>query len=71
MKYLLADALIYNDEDGIITPVNAPEEDAQILTCTANTILKLLVKHHGNVVERETFLHDVWDRRGLQAPTTR
>ncbi|EQA5340853.1 winged helix-turn-helix domain-containing protein [Enterobacter hormaechei] len=66
MKYLLADALIYNDEDGIITPVNAPEEDAQILTCTANTILKLLVKHHGNVVERETFLHDVWDRRGLQ-----
>jgi DNA-binding winged helix-turn-helix (wHTH) protein len=28
--------------------------------------MKLLVQHHGNVVERETFLHDVWDRRGLQ-----
>ena len=66
MKYLLADALVYNDEDGTVTPVNAPEEDAQLLTCTANTILKLLVKHHGNVIERETFLREVWDKRGLQ-----
>ncbi|RAU36153.1 winged helix-turn-helix domain-containing protein [Enterobacter sp. RIT418] len=66
MKYLLADALVYNDEDGSVSLINAPDEDAQILTCTANTIMKLLVQHHGNVVERETLLHEVWDRRGLQ-----
>lgn len=66
MKYLLADAIVYNDEDGSVSLINAPDEDAQILTCTANTILKLLVQHHGNVVERDTFLHEVWDRRGLQ-----
>ncbi|ELE9691001.1 MULTISPECIES: winged helix-turn-helix domain-containing protein [Enterobacter] len=66
MKYLLADAIVYNDEDGSVSLINVPPEDAQILTCTANSIMKLLVQHHGNVVERETFLHDVWDRRGLQ-----
>ncbi|MDO2440815.1 winged helix-turn-helix domain-containing protein [Enterobacter nematophilus] len=66
MKYLLADAIVYNDEDGSVSLINAPDEDAQILTCTANTILKLLVQHHGNVIERDTFLHEVWDRRGLQ-----
>ena len=55
MKYLLADALVYNDEDGSVS-----------LICTANTIMKLLVQHHGNVVERETLLQEVWDRRGLQ-----
>ncbi|EKI0253026.1 winged helix-turn-helix domain-containing protein [Enterobacter asburiae] len=66
MKYLLADALVYNDEDGSVSLINAPDEDAQILTCTANTIMKLLVQHHGNVVERETLLQEVWDRRGLQ-----
>ncbi|TIM55257.1 MAG: winged helix family transcriptional regulator [Mesorhizobium sp.] len=66
MKYLLADAIVYNDEDGSVSLINAPDEDAQILTCTANTIMKLLVQHHGNVIERDTFLHEVWDRRGLQ-----
>jgi DNA-binding winged helix-turn-helix (wHTH) protein len=71
MKYLLADAIVYNDEDGSVSLINAPDEDAQLLTCTANTIMKLLVQHHGNVVERETFLHDVWDRRGLQGLTIR
>ncbi|UAY66827.1 winged helix-turn-helix domain-containing protein [Enterobacter bugandensis] len=66
MKYLLADAIVYNDEDGSVSLINAPDEDAQLLTCTANTIMRLLVQHHGNVVERETFLQEVWDRRGLQ-----
>lgn len=66
MKYLLADAIVYNDEDGSVSLINAPDEDAQLLTCTANTIMKLLVQHHGNVVERETFLQEVWDWRGLQ-----
>lgn len=66
MKYLLADAIVYNDEDGSVSLINAPDLDRQILTCTANAIMKLLVQHHGNVVERDTFLSDVWDQRGLQ-----
>lgn len=28
--------------------------------------MKLLVIQHGNVVEREAFLREVWDERGLQ-----
>lgn len=66
MKYLLADVLVYNDEDGSLSRVDAPDEELQILTGTANAIMQLLVIHHGNVVEREVFLSEVWDERGLQ-----
>lgn len=66
MKHLLADALVYNDEDGSISLVDAPDVEPQVLTATANGIMKMLVNHHGNVVEREDFLHEVWDERGLQ-----
>jgi DNA-binding winged helix-turn-helix (wHTH) protein len=66
MKYLLADVLVYNDEDGSFSLIGAPEEEPQMLTGTANAIMKLLVAHHGNVIEREGFLRDVWDERGLQ-----
>lgn len=66
MKFLLADVLIYNDEDGTLTWANAPEGESQLLTCTANAILRLLVQHHGGVVEREDFLREVWDERGLR-----
>lgn len=66
MKYLLADVLVYNDEDGSISAVDAPDVEPQVLTATANGIMKMLVNHHGNVVEREAFLREVWDARGLQ-----
>ncbi|TCB92434.1 winged helix-turn-helix domain-containing protein [Enterobacter wuhouensis] len=66
MKFLLAEALVYNDEDGSISLVDAPDVEPQVLTTTANSIMKLLVKRHGNVVEREAFLREVWDERGLQ-----
>jgi DNA-binding winged helix-turn-helix (wHTH) protein len=66
MKYLLADVLVYNDEDGSFSLVDTPEEEPQMLTGTANAIMKLLVAHHGNVIEREGFLRGVWDERGLQ-----
>jgi hypothetical protein len=71
MKYLLADVLVYNDEDGSFSLIGAPEEEPQMLTGTANAIMKLLVAHHGNVIEREGFLRDVWDERGLQAQIIR
>lgn len=70
MKYLLADAIVYNDEDGSVSLINAPDEDAQLLTCTANTIMKLLVQHHGNVVERETFLQKSGIGEGFRGLTT-
>jgi DNA-binding winged-HTH domains len=66
MKYLLADTLVYNDEDGSVSLVDTPDVEPQVMTATANSIMKMLVLHHGNVVEREAFLHDVWDERGLQ-----
>ena len=66
MKYLLADTLVYNDEDGSVSLVATPDVEPQVMTATANSIMKMLVLHHGNVVEREAFLHDVWDERGLQ-----
>ncbi|UNC51746.1 winged helix-turn-helix domain-containing protein [Enterobacter huaxiensis] len=66
MKFLLADALVYNDEDGSLSVVGAPDVEPQVLTTTANGILKMLVKQHGNVVERDSFLREVWDERGLQ-----
>lgn len=70
MKYLLADAIVYNDEDGSVSLINAPDEDAQLLTCTANTIMKLLVQHHGNVVERETFSRKSGIGEGFRDLTT-
>ncbi len=66
MKFLLADTLVYNDEDGSFALVDTPEEAPQMLTGIANAIMKLLVNQHGNVVEREAFLRQVWDERGLQ-----
>lgn len=65
MKYLLANMLIYDDEDGSLSLTGAPAEESQILTSTANHIFSLLVAHHGMVVDREKFLQDVWDARGL------
>ena len=64
MKYQLADTLIYNDDDATLTLMDSAE--SQRLTDTANAIFSLLVKHAGMVVERDTFLNEVWDRRGLQ-----
>ena len=52
MKYLLADVLVYNDEEGTFSHIDAPDDAHQILTGTANAVMKLLVRHHGNVVER-------------------
>lgn len=66
MKYLLADALVYDNEDGSITLCNSADSESQTLTCTAQAILNLLIAHHGVVVERETFLQQVWDDRGLR-----
>lgn len=64
MKYQLADVLIYNDDDGTLTLKDSAE--SQPLTDTANAIFSLLVNQAGMVVDRETFLSEVWDRRGLQ-----
>lgn len=66
MKYLLAGVLVYNDEDGSLSLTTTPDEESEVLTCTANTLLKILLNHHGNVVERETLLREAWDARGLQ-----
>lgn len=65
MKYLIANTLIYRPEDGILMSPGR-EEDAVTLTATANAILALLVEHHGAAIERETFLNQVWDERGLR-----
>lgn len=64
MKYQLADVLIYNDDDATLTL--SDNDESQRLTDTANAIFSLLVNHAGMVVERETLLSEVWDRRGLQ-----
>ena len=65
MKYLLADAIIYDNEDGSLSLKGEESDEHQTLTSTANYIFSLLIAHHGMVVDRETFLQDVWDERGL------
>jgi DNA-binding winged helix-turn-helix (wHTH) protein len=65
MKYLIANALIYRPEDGVLMPPGR-EEELVTLTATANAILSLLVERHGVAIERETFLSEVWDSRGLR-----
>ena len=65
MKYLLADAIVYDNEDGSLT-LQSADAESQTLTCTAQTILNLLIAHHGMVVERVVFLQQVWDDRGLR-----
>ncbi|MEO3992239.1 winged helix-turn-helix domain-containing protein [Pseudocitrobacter cyperus] len=65
MKYLLADTLVYDNEDGSLSLKDEESEESQILTSTANQIFSLLIVHHGMVVDREKFLQEVWDERGL------
>lgn len=65
MKYLLADAIIYDNEDGSLSLKGEASDESQMLTSTANHIFSLLIAHHGMVVDREKFLQEVWDERGL------
>lgn len=65
MKYLLADAIIYDNEDGSLSLKGEEGDECQMLTSTANHIFSLLIAHHGMVVDREKFLQEVWDERGL------
>lgn len=65
MKYLIDDTLIYRPEDGVL--IHSGNEDELVtLTATANSILSLLVSRHGVAIERDTFLSEVWDARGLR-----
>ena len=43
MKYLLADTLVYNDEDGSVSLVATPDVEPQVMTATANSIMKMLL----------------------------
>lgn len=65
MKYLIDDTLIYRPEDGVLI-YSGNEDELVTLTATANSILSLLVSRHGVAIERETFLSEVWDARGLR-----
>ena len=66
MKYQLADILTYTDDDATLSLSGSDGDECQQLTSTANAIFSLLVSHAGMVVDREMFLSEVWDRRGLQ-----
>ena len=65
MKYLIDDTLIYRPEDGVLI-YSGNEDELVTLTATANSILSLLVSRHGVAIERDTFLSEVWDARGLR-----
>jgi DNA-binding winged-HTH domains len=64
MKYLIAAKVIYDSECGELTVHDSEEPESRKLTDTANRILSLLVASHGEVVEREFLLRQVWELAG-------
>lgn len=70
MTWLIDSTVIYNPEDGVLTHISTPDEQSITLTTTANLLLSLLIHHQGIVVERDTLLHEIWDKRGLRGSSS-
>lgn len=65
MNYILNNEIIYNSFDGSIRHLNDKPENAVSITETANKILLLLISRQGEVVSREDFFREIWDKEGL------
>ncbi|NDJ56486.1 transcriptional regulator [Enterobacteriaceae bacterium 4M9] len=64
MKYLIANKVIYNTELAELTEHGSEASQCKKLTDTANRILSLLMASHGQVLERDFLLKQVWESAG-------
>ncbi|QFI55597.1 winged helix-turn-helix domain-containing protein [Aeromonas simiae] len=67
MRYLIANAVIYDSEAGVLSAYDDPETEEKKLTPTANRILRLLIESYGRAVTREELLTNVWESQGQTA----
>lgn len=67
MNYLIANAVIYDSEAGLLSSQNNPDSEQKRLTPTANRILRLLIESCGRTVTREELLAGVWESQGQTA----
>ncbi|MGY3925595.1 winged helix-turn-helix domain-containing protein [Aeromonas simiae] len=67
MRYLIANAVIYDSEAGVLSAYDDPETEEKKLTPTANRILRLLIESYGRAVAREELLTNVWESQGQTA----
>ncbi|AVH17526.1 helix-turn-helix domain-containing protein [Enterobacter sp. SGAir0187] len=64
MKYLIANRVSYNSENGELVVREPGNEQCKRLTNTANRILSLLIASPGQVIERDYLLDKVWEEAG-------
>lgn len=65
MDYILNNEVIYNSFDGSIRQLRGRPENSVVFTEIANKILLLLISRQGEVVSRDEFFHEIWDKEGL------
>ncbi|RXJ09082.1 winged helix-turn-helix domain-containing protein [Lelliottia nimipressuralis] len=64
MKYLIANRVSYDSENGELVVREPGNEQSKRLTNTANRILSLLIASPGQVLERDYLLDKVWEEAG-------
>lgn len=65
MNYIINNEILYNSFDGSLKHVKDHQENAIVISKIANSILLLLISRQGEVISRDVFFAEVWDKEGL------
>lgn len=69
MNYQIDDIMLYRSSDGHIQHLHDSDPEPIVLTPVLNRLFDYLLRHQGEVMARETFLHEVWEKYGLEGST--
>jgi len=69
MNYLIKNEIIYNSFDGSLRHIKDELENSIVISKIANSILLLLISRQGEVISRDMFFSEVWDKEGLISST--
>lgn len=69
MNYQIDGIMLYRSSDGHIQHLHDSDPEPIVLTPVLNRLFDYLLRHQGEVMARETFLHEVWEKYGLEGST--
>jgi DNA-binding winged helix-turn-helix (wHTH) protein len=66
---IIDEVLYYRSADGFIKRVGEEDENGTLLTPILNRILALLIEKQGEVITKNDFIENVWEKHGLEGST--
>lgn len=66
MNYRIDEIMLYSSSAGSVKHLRNNETDAIVLTPILNRLFEYLLLHQGQVIDRETFMYDIWEKYGLE-----